>query len=229
MHRALLVAIVALAMIWPLGSALWAAAPREGANPGAVQKDAGANQQDDGQAAQGHQGEEGGFFGWSLDLFIWTMVVFLILLFVLGRYAWPQMLDALDKREETIRSSVVEAQLARAETERVRAQFKAEMDQAFAKIPLLMDEARKNGEKLAAEMRAKAAAEIQGERDRGKRELESARDRLLQDLTNQTAKLATLISANVLARTLTPEDHTRLFALAVEELKTSGQSIRQDT
>src|SRR5947209_4815132 len=74
-------------------------------------------------APAGHDDHNGGVFGWALDLGIWTLVVFLLLLFILTKYAWGPMLEALRQREETIRGAVEEAKLARAETDRVRAEF----------------------------------------------------------------------------------------------------------
>src|SRR5262249_58522163 len=58
------------------------------------------------------------------DLGLWTIVVFLLLFFVLRKMACVPMLDGLQKREEHIRLAVEEAKLARAETEKVRADFK---------------------------------------------------------------------------------------------------------
>jgi F-type H+-transporting ATPase subunit b len=164
----------------------------------------------------------------SADLGIWALVVFVGLVFILRKLAWGPMVEGLQKREQTIRQAVDEAKLAREETEKVRSQFKKEMDEAFAKIPLMMEKARLDGEKLAEEMRTKAAADITADRDRLRREIALATDQALQTLWDQTAQLATLISANVLARTLTPEDHQRMLNVAVEELKSSGPRFRQD-
>ena len=105
------------------------------------------------------------------DLGLWALVIFVALLFILRKLAWGPMVEGLQKREQSIRSAVDEAKLAREETERLRAQFKTEMDQAFAKIPVMMEEARRQGEKLAEEMRAKAAADIAADRDRLRREI----------------------------------------------------------
>src|SRR5262245_46770230 len=68
-----------------------------------------------GQAGHGdaHKaGDSGAFAGEThqiLDLAIWTVVVFLLLLFVLGRFAWKPMLAGLQKREENIRGALAEA------------------------------------------------------------------------------------------------------------------------
>jgi F-type H+-transporting ATPase subunit b len=153
------------------------------------------------------------------DLGLWAMVVFLLLLLVLGRYAWKPMLEGLQKREETIRGSVEEAKRTRDEMEQMRTKFKTEMDQAYAKIPQLMDDARRDAQKMAEEMRAKAVADIQAERQRLRHELEVARDQALSELWTQAAQLATLISAKAIGRSLTEDDHSRLLDEALEEMR----------
>ncbi len=153
------------------------------------------------------------------DLGLWALVVFLLLLFVLGRFAWKPMLEGLQKREETIRGSVEEAKRTREEMEQMREQFKAEMDAAYAKIPQLMDAARRDAERMAEEMRAKAVAEIQAERQRLRHELDVARDQALQALWTQAATLATLISAKAIGRALSEDDHRRLLDEALQEMR----------
>ncbi|HXG13272.1 MAG TPA: F0F1 ATP synthase subunit B [Gemmataceae bacterium] len=164
-----------------------------------------------------------------IDLFIWTLLVFLLLLFILKRFAWGPILEGLHKREEAIRSAIEEAKEARKETERVRAQFQREMEEAFAKIPAMMDEARRDAQRLAEEMRAKAAAEIQADRQRLRREIELARDQALQEIWNRAVELATLISAKAIRRNISEEDHRRLVDEALAELRhaapKNGQKI----
>src|SRR5438874_13693901 len=86
------------------------------------------------------EGGTGKLLSPQFDLGIWTIVIFVALLLVLWKTAWKPMLEGLHKREATIRGSVEEAQRTREEMERLRTQFKAEMDAAYAKIPQLMDE-----------------------------------------------------------------------------------------
>jgi F-type H+-transporting ATPase subunit b len=158
-----------------------------------------------------------------IDLLIWTLLVFLGLFFILKKVAWGPILEGLHKREDSIRSAVEEAKLARAETERVRAQFQKEMDEAFAKIPAMMDEARRDASRMAEEMRVKAAADIQADRQRLRREIEVAKDQALQEIWNQTARLATDISAKAIRRNISEDDHRRLVDETLSELRNSGR------
>jgi F-type H+-transporting ATPase subunit b len=152
------------------------------------------------------------------DLGLWTIVIFVLLLVVLRKMAWGPMLEGLQKREENIRNSVEEAKKARAETERISAEFKVKMDQAYAEIPKIMDQARRDAETFKEEMRTQTAKDIQTERQRLRREIETARDQALQELWNQAAQLATLISAKAIGRFLTEDDHRRLLDEAIVEL-----------
>src|SRR5262245_4284521 len=153
-----------------------------------------------------------------IDLAIWTLVVFLLLLFILTKYAWGPMLEALKKREENVRAAIEEAQRAREEAQRLRDQLQKELNSANEKVREILDEGRRDTQRVTEEMIAKARSEIQTERDRLRREIETARDQALQELWNQAAQLATLISAKAIRRELNPDDHRRLVDEALAEL-----------
>ena len=160
------------------------------------------------------------------DLAIWTAVVFLVLLFVLRKAAWKPMLEGLQKREANIRSAVEDAEKARDETRQIREQLATELAHANEKVREILDEARRDAQFTTEEMITKAKGEIQGERDRLHRELQTARDQALQQLWNQTAELATLISAKAVRRQLTADDHRRLTDEALNELRDAGNERR---
>ena len=82
-----------------------------------------------------------------------------------------------------------------------------------------MEEARKKAEEMSTEMRAKAAADIQTERERLRHEIALAKDQAIKEMWEQAAQLATLISAKAIGRSLTDEDHRRLFDEAMDEMR----------
>lgn len=169
-------------------------------------------------------GSDGGIFKEALDLGIWTLVVFLLLLFLLSKFAWGPMLEGLRKREETIRAAVEEAKHARQETELHRAEFEKRLAEAYAEIPKIMEEARRDAQNLKEEMRQATQAEIQTERQRLRREIEMARDQALQELWTHAAQLATLISTKAIRRSLTEDDHERLVDEALAEMRQTGKA-----
>jgi F-type H+-transporting ATPase subunit b len=160
------------------------------------------------------------------DTAIWTIVVF-GLLFVVLRYvtlpgmpkpAFVMMLEGLRRREEAIQGALDEARKAREDAQVLRGQLQEEMNQAQEKVRALMDEARRDGEKLKADLAAEGHKAIQAEKDRVHREMELEKDKALQYLWNQTAQLATLVSSKAIRRQLSPDDHRALVEEALAEL-----------
>jgi F-type H+-transporting ATPase subunit b len=163
-----------------------------------------------------------------IDLAIWTLVVFLLLLFVLTKYAWGPMLEGLRKREETIRGALAEAQSANEEARRLREQFQAQMNEAQQKVRDIIDEGHRRAQAAAEQITKQAREEIQIERERLHREIALARDQALQELWNQTAQLATLVSAKAIRRQLSPEDHRRFVEEAIADLRQAGAERQRE-
>ncbi len=185
-----------------------------------------------GENKEAHGGETGehkepGLFERALDLSIWTIVVFLVLLFVLRKYAWKPLLEGLEQREHSIHAAMEEAKKAREEAQALRNALAEDAARAQEKVREVLDQARRDAERAAAELMARAKTEIQFERDRLRREIETARDQAIQELWNQTAQLATLVSSKAIRRQLTTDDHRRLVEEAIAELdKASKQRQR---
>ena len=86
-------------------------------------------------------------------LMIWTIVCFLITLFVLKRYAFGPIQKMLDERRERIRRAIEEAEHARAEARRLLEEHKALIGQARSQAEDILAEARKVAESMARRVR----------------------------------------------------------------------------
>jgi F-type H+-transporting ATPase subunit b len=224
MHRSLI-----LALATGLLAAFFLASPglarQEGAH-GKTKQPAAADAKQEGHGGEGK--EKPDIFGQALDLGIWTLVVFLLLLLVLTKYAWKPMLEGLKRREESIRSALDEAQRAREEAKTLQARFEQEMNRAQEKVREVMDEARRDAQNMKDEMIARAKSEIQTERERLRHEIEMARDQALQQIWSQSAQLATLISAKVIRRQLNVEDHRHLVDEAIADLRRAANERQRE-
>ncbi|MBY0525996.1 MAG: F0F1 ATP synthase subunit B [Gemmataceae bacterium] len=163
---------------------------------------------------------------WEVGL--WTVVVFILLYLILKRAAWGPMLEGLKKREDSIFGALADAQKARDEAKAIREQLQKELDKASEKVREMLDEARRDGEKTAADVIAKGRAEVQAEGDRKRREIEMASDQALKQLTEHAAELATLVSAKAIKRDLGVDDHRRLVDDALAELDKTITGRRQE-
>ncbi len=161
-------------------------------------------------------------FGKATDLAIWTLAVFLILLFVLSKFAWKPMMQGLEHRERAIHSALHEAQQAREEAARLRGQLEEQLRKANDQSRQILDEARRAAERTTAEMTAEAHKKIQAENDRLQRELRLAYDQARRDLQTQAAQLATLVAAKVIRRQMNHDDHRQLVDEALAELRQTG-------
>lgn len=155
------------------------------------------------------------------DLGIYTLILFGLLVFLLGKYAWGPMVAGLDKREATLRKAHEDAEGARAEAQKAQRDMQAQLAKAHEEVRAMLDEARRDAQVVKDQMKADAAAEIQAERDRIRREIDMAKDQALQQIYQQAVQLAALVSTKAVKRELTPADHTRLLDEALADLRTN--------
>lgn len=168
----------------------------------------------------GHQGEFEPF-GWSVDTALFSFLVFSGLIFVLKRFAWKPIMEALDQREQTLQKASDDAAKARADAAALRGELDEKLAQAGDQVRQMVDEARRDGQNLREEMLGRAREEIAAERERLHREIETAKDQALQEISLRSVKLASQLSAMVLGRQVSEPDHSRLLDEAIVDLDRS--------
>jgi F-type H+-transporting ATPase subunit b len=159
-----------------------------------------------------------------LDLTLWTIVVFVLLLLVLRRFAWKPVLEGLQGRESRVRGALDEAQKVREASHELRDQIQTELAGIHDKLRAVMDDARRDAQDARDRMVAEGKADIQAERDRARRDLATAREQAVQELWGEAARLATLVSTRVIARSLDDKDHRALVDEAVSHLRDTPTS-----
>jgi len=155
-------------------------------------------------------------------LAIWTVVVFLGLLFVLGKFAWGPLVAALHSREEHLEHVLHETERARNEAERLLAEHRRQVAEAEDRARALFEQARTQAQATGDEIIQKARAEAESEKNRAKSEIESARDQALSEIWSRTADLAVNVAGRVLSKNLGPDEHRRLVETAMHELPAAG-------
>jgi F-type H+-transporting ATPase subunit b len=163
-----------------------------------------------------------------IDLSIWSIVVFGVLLLVLWKYAWGPMLQGLQKREDTIHGAMEEARQAKEEATKLRAELQADREKARAEAQAERDAARRDAERLRDEINARTKAEIEAERDRLHKEIETAKDQLLHDVYAHMAQVSTMVASKAIKRQMNIDDQNRLVDEALAELRGAAEG-RQRT
>jgi F-type H+-transporting ATPase subunit b len=172
-----------------------------------------------GHAAGGHGEGTPDILEPQPSLAIWTVVVFLGLLFVLGRFAWKPLINALHQREEHLEHVLLETERARNESEQLLAEHRRRLAAAESQIRAMIEEARKSAQALADDIARKAQAEAELTKQRAERDIATARDQALSEIFEKTADLAVTVAGKVLGQSLAEDDHRRLIEAAVGEIK----------
>lgn len=149
---------------------------------------------------------------------LWTLVIFAILLWVLGKYAWGPILQGIQGREKFIRDALAEAKTQRDEAEARLKEYEAKLAAARDEVDAIMDEARRDAEAVRLREEERAREEAEKTISRARREIEIAADTALKDLYNRAARVATAAASAVLRREIHAEDHERLVAESIAAL-----------
>lgn len=161
---------------------------------------------------------QGNLFAGDIGNAVWTLVIFLLVVLILGKFAWGPLLAGLQQREEFIRRSLEEAKDDREAAEARLAEFEAKLADAGAQAAEIVDQGKKNAETARASIEEKAREEADKMVDRARREIELAKQTAIKDLYSTSSELATEIASRILRRELNAQDHERLISESIKEL-----------
>lgn len=169
-------------------------------------------------ARASEEGASPGLFSGDVGVAIWTVVIFVLVVFVLGRFAWGPMLNAIQARESFIRDSLKKAADEREAAEQLLRDYERKLAEARAEATSIVEEARRDAESVKSKL--EQAAREEGDRlmARAKQEIHLARDKAVKDLYTTSANLATNLAERILRREIRPEDHERLIAESLADL-----------
>jgi F-type H+-transporting ATPase subunit b len=156
------------------------------------------------------------------DLGIYTLVVFGLLMFIVGKYAWPNIKIGLEKREVSIRSALDEARRDRADAEVRLAEARKQLAEAAAQAKAILDEARKDAEALRAEQREAGVKDAEVERERARRETATKQETMVKEVQQQAVELAVLIATKAIRQQVTVHNQSALLDESIAELKSNA-------
>jgi F-type H+-transporting ATPase subunit b len=162
---------------------------------------------------------EASLFAGDVGNVVWTLVIFILVIVVLGKFAWGPLLNALQQREQFIRTSLQEAKSDREAAEARLQQYEAKLQEAATEATQIVEQGRQEAEKAKARIEEKARTEADKMVERARREIDLAKQSAIKDLYATSAGLATDIAGKVLKRELSPQDHERLIRESIEELE----------
>ena len=150
-------------------------------------------------------------------LMIWTIVCFLVVLFVLRRYAFGPIQQMIDARRERIEQAIAEADNARAEARNLLEEHRKLIGQAKAESEEILAEARRVADAQRERVRVETDEDRQRRLEETTRQIEQATTQALGQIRDEVGKLSLLAAEKVTRKTLNEADQKRLIdeALAV--------------
>jgi len=165
------------------------------------------------------EGGKGNPFAGDIGNALWTLVIFVVVLIVLGKFAWGPILAALQKREDFIRESLAQAKHEREEAEHRLKEYTEQLNAARTEASAIVDEGRRDAEVLKRKLEEAAKAEAQATIERAKREIGIAKETAVKELYGLSAKLATDMASRIIRKELNPKEHERLITEAIDDLE----------
>ena len=166
-------------------------------------------------------GDEGGagFYAGDLGQAIAALVIFIVLLAILGRWAWKPLIVQLRRREESIANTIERSEAQQREAEDLLNHYRSRLERAEAEAKGLLDGGRRQAATEREEILVAARVEAQQATARAREEIEQAKRTALEDLQQTTAQLAAEIAERVLATNLDQAEHDRLMEDALGEIR----------
>lgn len=155
---------------------------------------------------------------WRYDMALCTLAVFLLLLGLLGKFAWGPIMMGLQRREQSILGRIEAAKASADEAAAQLAEYRAKLAAAGQEAQELLAKARRDGEAAADAIRRAAQDAATRERDRAIADIQAAKNVAVTEIGRQAADLAVKLAGRIVRRELSPQDHNAMIVEALEKL-----------
>jgi F-type H+-transporting ATPase subunit b len=141
----------------------------------------------------------------SIGLFFWQTVVFVLLIFLLKKFAWKPILDAVNEREDGIKNALLSAEKAREEMASLQSDNEEILRKAIAQRDNLLKEAKEIKQKLIDEAKEEANTEAKKIIIQAQESILIEKNAAIVDLKNQVAELSIDIAEKILKEKLSDD------------------------
>lgn len=156
----------------------------------------------------------------SFGLFFWQTLIFLLLVFLLRKFAWKPILDAVNEREEGIKNALLSAEIAKRDMQNLKSDNEKLLAEARVERDIILKEAREIKDKIISE--AKEDAQVQAGKmiEQAKAAINSEKNAAMSELKNQVSSLSISIAEKVLREELSnKESQTKLVEKMLGDVK----------
>ncbi len=161
--------------------------------------------------------------------FFAELIAFILMILILGKYAYPRIIKAATEREDKIEAGLRAAAEAEDRLAKAQVQVEQTLEEARAQAREILNRAHQEATADTAEVLAKARGDSETLIDRARTEIAGERDRAIQDLRAEVAKMVVSASERVLGAAIDSKAHQRLIDESLQKVgDTAGAKADQN-
>ena len=155
-------------------------------------------------------------------LMIWTLLAFVAAMVILKKFAWPKISEILDERQQLINEAISSAEVTRAESEKILAEYRQRLAEAREQADEILTRARKAAEATEAEALSEGQEKRQEMVEAARRDIEAETRRSLEEIRKEVANLTVLATERITRKTLDEKAQKELVEEALNEIDFSS-------
>ncbi len=152
----------------------------------------------------------------KVDTLLFSLIVFLGLLFVLFKFAWKPIMEGLEAREKRIADDIDGARSANEQAQANLKQYEDKLTAATDEASVVLAQAKKDAVAAKDKIVAEANKEAQRARDRALADIEAAKDAAVRELAERSVDSAVTLAGSIVGRSLDKKDHSQLIEKSIE-------------
>lgn len=149
---------------------------------------------------------------------IWGLICFALVAFVLTKFAFPRLRQAIESRESAIRGNLEQSEAAKNEAERTLDEYKRQLAEARSDANRIIEESRQQAEQVRRDIIARAENDAQQIVQRAQQQLEAERNRTIQELQGTISDLSLDLAEKVVGRAIDPSTQRDLVDAYIREV-----------
>lgn len=159
-----------------------------------------------------------GLINVSPGLFIWSIIVFGVVFFILSKFAFPAIIDALKEREEGINNAIASAEAQNKKAQEILAESQAKLDNAQKEIQSILANGKTQAEKIIQNATEEANAIKNQKVEEAKKEIERSKELAMGEIRKEVADLVIMATEKILEEKLDASQHKSLIEKYISNL-----------
>ena len=152
-----------------------------------------------------------------LGLIFWTLLSFLIVFFILKKFAWKQIIDGLNERESNIANSIASAEKVKAEMAKLKSENESLLQSAREERAIMLKEAKEIKDKMINDAKDEAKAQAAKIINDANAAIHQQKMAALTDIKNQVGKMVVEVSEKILRRELSDKAQQEIYISKLAE------------